>query len=79
MSSVSVFAGVHPVIWVVWFVGMGLSITFIIQARSMHRRNVQERIAKACRDTATAGRQPRDLSRSAVEPPTTHASLLQPS
>jgi hypothetical protein len=79
MNTVASFASVHPVIWVVWCVGMSVSTTFIIQARSMHRCNVQERNAKAARETATAAGNPRDSSRLAVEQPTTHASLVQPS
>jgi hypothetical protein len=79
MNSFAVFASVHPVIWVVWIVGMSVSIAFIIQARSMYRRNVQQRLAKAARDTATAGGKPRDSSGPAVEPSSTHASVVQPS
>jgi hypothetical protein len=45
MNRLVVFVSTYPVIAVVWFVGMSVSIGFSILAGARHRRNVKERLA----------------------------------
>ena len=45
MNSLMAFVSTYPVIALVWFVGMLVSIGFCIAARGRHHRNMRERLA----------------------------------